>query len=99
MPVCDYLHLQSFITKISKYEHVVDIPIPTPFSLISSPPLFLLAEHNETSIYNFTNPGAISHNVVLSLFKQTCSSTLHGEELYVRGAGKGYKGWSEQLQA
>jgi len=42
-------------------------PITTPFSLASS---ILLAVHNETSIYNFTNPGIISHNEVLSLFKQ-----------------------------
>jgi hypothetical protein len=29
-----------------------------------------MAEHKDTGIYNFTNPGAISHNEVLSLFKE-----------------------------
>lgn len=29
-----------------------------------------MAEHRDTGIYNFTNPGAISHNEVLSLFKE-----------------------------
>lgn len=34
------------------------------------PASILLAEHNETGVYNFTNPGAISHNEVLTLFKK-----------------------------
>ena len=34
------------------------------------PGSILLAEHNNTGVYNFTNPGAISHNEVLVLFKE-----------------------------
>src|SRR3954466_1712476 len=34
------------------------------------PVSIILAENNETGIYNFTNPGAISHNEVLALFKK-----------------------------
>ena len=33
------------------------------------PASILLAEHGEVGIYNFTNPGAISHNEVLSMFR------------------------------
>ena len=29
-----------------------------------------MALHKHTGVYNFTNPGAISHNEVLSLFKK-----------------------------
>ncbi len=70
MPVSDDLHSRNFVTKISKYERVVDIPNSNTILHDLLPASILLAEHNETGIYNFTNPGAISHNEVLTLFKQ-----------------------------
>jgi len=70
MPVSDDLHSRSFVTKITKYEHVVDIPNSNTILHDLLPAAILLAEHNETGVYNFTNPGAISHNEVLTLFKQ-----------------------------
>lgn len=70
MPVSDDLHPRNFVTKITKYEHVVDIPNSNTILHDLLPASILLAEHNETGIYNFTNPGAISHNEVLSLFKR-----------------------------
>jgi 3,5-epimerase/4-reductase len=70
MPVSDDLHSRNFVTKITKYERVVDVPNSNTILHDLLPASILLAEHNETGIYNFTNPGAISHNEVLSLFKQ-----------------------------
>lgn len=70
MPVSDDLHPRNFVTKISKYERVVDIPNSNTILTDLLPASILLAEHGETGIYNFTNPGAISHNEVLSLFKE-----------------------------
>lgn len=70
MPVSDDLHPRSFVTKIAKYERVVDIPNSNTILHDLLPASILLAEHNETGIYNFTNPGAISHNEVLGLFER-----------------------------
>jgi len=70
MPVSDDLHPRSFVTKISKYEKVVDIPNSNTLLTDLLPASILLAEHNDTGVYNFTNPGAISHNEVLALFKK-----------------------------
>jgi len=70
MPVSDDLHSRNFVTKITKYEHVVDIPNSNTILHDLLPAAILLAENNVTGIYNFTNPGAISHNEVLSLFKK-----------------------------
>lgn len=70
MPVSDDLHPRNFVTKISKYERVVDIPNSNTILHDLLPAAILMAEHKDTGIYNFTNPGAISHNEVLSLFKQ-----------------------------
>ncbi|KAK7985446.1 NAD dependent epimerase/dehydratase [Apiospora saccharicola] len=70
MPVSDDLHSRNFVTKISKYDRVVDIPNSNTILTDLLPASILMAEHNDTGVYNFTNPGAISHNEVLSLFKE-----------------------------
>ena len=70
MPVSDDDHPRSFVTKIKSYQNVVNIP--NSHSIIADllPVAVALAEHGETGVMNFTNPGAISHNEVLSLYKE-----------------------------
>ena len=70
MPVSDDLHPRSFVTKISKYDRVVNIPNSNTILHDLLPCATLLASAGDTGIYNFTNPGAISHNEVLALFKK-----------------------------
>ncbi|THW84464.1 NAD(P)-binding protein [Aureobasidium pullulans] len=70
MPVSDDLHPRNFVTKITKYERVVDVPNSNTILHDLLPGAILLAENNETGVYNFTNPGAISHNEVLGFFKK-----------------------------
>lgn len=69
MPVSDDLHPRNFVTKITKYERVVDVPNSNTILYDLLPAAIVMAEKNETGVYNFTNPGAISHNEVLSLFQ------------------------------
>jgi 3,5-epimerase/4-reductase len=70
MPVSDDLHPRSFVTKITSYEHICSIPNSNTIMHDLLPCSIQLASHNETGVYNFTNPGAISHNEVLELFKK-----------------------------
>jgi dTDP-4-dehydrorhamnose reductase len=70
MPVSDDLHSRNFVTKITKYERVVDIPNSNTLLHDLLPAAVLLMDSNTTGIYNFTNPGAISHNEVLALYKK-----------------------------
>lgn len=70
MPVSDDLNPRNFVTKIAKYEKVVDVPNSNTILTDLLPAGIILAENNVTGIYNFTNPGAISHNEVLTLFKK-----------------------------
>lgn len=70
MPVSDDLHPRNFVTKITKYAKVVDVPNSNTILTDLLPAAIMLAEHKESGIYNFTNPGAISHNEVLTLFKK-----------------------------
>ncbi|KAF2157641.1 UDP-4-keto-6-deoxy-glucose-3,5-epimerase/ UDP-4-keto-rhamnose-4-keto-reductase [Myriangium duriaei CBS 260.36] len=70
MPVSDDLHSRNFVTKIASYSRVVDIPNSNTILTDLLPASILLSEHKDTGVYNFTNPGAISHNEVLALFKK-----------------------------
>lgn len=76
MPVSDDLHPRNFVTKITGYERVVDIPNSNTILHDLLPAAILLAEHDEVGVYNFTNPGAISHNEVLQLFKEIVRPSL-----------------------
>ena len=71
MPVSADLHPRSFVTKITRYPKVVNIP--NSHSLLPEllPIVIAMSEHGEEGVYNFTNPGeAISHNEVLQLYKE-----------------------------
>ncbi|KAF3073476.1 hypothetical protein CFAM422_003985 [Trichoderma lentiforme] len=70
MPISDDLHPRNFVTKLLGYERVVDIPNSNTMLHDLLPASIILAEHGETGVYNFTNPGSISHNEVLKLFKE-----------------------------
>ncbi|KAM0709100.1 hypothetical protein Q7P35_003136 [Cladosporium inversicolor] len=70
MPISDDLHPRSFVTKITKYDRVVNIPNSNSILHDLLPLTVAMAEHRETGVYNFTNPGAIGHSEVLSLYKQ-----------------------------
>lgn len=77
MPVSDDLHPRSFVTKIIKYDHVVDVENSNSVLHDLLPAAILLADHKEMGVYNFTNPGAISHNEVSS----SCSGSVPARDL------------------
>jgi len=70
MPISDDLEPRNFITKISKYERVVNIPNSMTVLHDLLPVSIDMSEKKLKGIYNFTNPGVISHNEILDLYKQ-----------------------------
>ena len=70
MPLSDDLHLRNFITKITKYEKVVNVPNSMSILHDLVPIIVDMSITKKVGIYNFTNPGVISHNDILSLYKQ-----------------------------
>ncbi|SPJ78786.1 uncharacterized protein FTOL_07177 [Fusarium torulosum] len=76
MPVSDDLHPRNFVTKILNYDHVVNVPNSNTILYDLLPISIALAEHRETGVLNFTNPGAISHNQVLTLFRDIIRPSL-----------------------
>lgn len=70
MPISDDLNGRNFVTKIVKYDRVVNIPNSMTVLTDLLPVSVIMAERGLTGVYNFCNPGAISHNEVLDLYKK-----------------------------
>jgi len=70
MPLSDDLAPRNFITKITKYAKVVDVPNSMTVLHDLLPISIRMTERNLKGIYNFTNPGSISHNEILTLYKK-----------------------------
>jgi dTDP-4-dehydrorhamnose reductase len=70
MPISDDLSPRNFITKISKYAKVVNIPNSMTVLYDLLPVAIDMTEKGVLGVINFTNPGVISHNEILDLYKQ-----------------------------
>mmetsp|Transcript_28232 Transcript_28232/g.28520 ORF Transcript_28232/g.28520 Transcript_28232/m.28520 type:complete len:312 (+) Transcript_28232:42-977(+) len=70
MPISDDLSHRNFITKIVKYDRVVNIPNSMTCLTEMLPISLIMAQRKLTGVYNFCNPGAISHNEILDLYKK-----------------------------
>ena len=65
MPLSDTLHPRNFITKITRYEKVVNIPNSMTILTDLLPVAVDMMRKSKVGVYNFTNPGVISHNEIL----------------------------------
>jgi len=68
MPVSDDLIHRNFVTKIAKYERIVNIPNSMTILHEMLPASLAMAQKGLVGVYNFTNPGVISHNEVMDLY-------------------------------
>jgi hypothetical protein len=69
MPITsDLTSSRNFVYKIAHYEKVVNIPNSMTILDEMLPYSIEMAKRQLTGIYNFTNPGVISHNEVLDLY-------------------------------
>ena len=75
MPISDDLSPRNFVTKIVKYDKVVNVPNSMTTLTELLPISLIMAERKLVGIYNFCNPGAISHNEVLDLYKKYIDPT------------------------
>lgn len=71
MPISsDLSNPRNFITKISRYNKVVNIPNSMTILDELLPISIEMAKRNLRGIWNFTNPGVVSHNEILEMYKQ-----------------------------
>ena len=69
MPIVGYHCPRNFITKITTYEKVCSIPNSMTVLEGMIPIMIRLATKQTTGTVNLTNPGTISHNEILELYK------------------------------
>ncbi|KAL2623670.1 hypothetical protein R1flu_003875 [Riccia fluitans] len=71
MPITsDLKNPRNFITKITRYEKVVNIPNSMTVLDELLPIAIEMAKRNLKGLWNFTNPGVVSHNEVLEMYKE-----------------------------
>lgn len=70
MPISDQVHHRNFITKITKYKKVISIPNSMTVLPELLPIMIDMACNKQTGTINMTNPGAISHQEILDMYKQ-----------------------------
>ena len=84
MPITGEPNGRNFITKITNYEKICSIKN----SMTVLPELFpmamKLAEQNETGTLNLTNPGLISHNEILEMYKEIIDPNWYCNMFYIR---------------
>ncbi|XP_010255576.1 PREDICTED: bifunctional dTDP-4-dehydrorhamnose 3,5-epimerase/dTDP-4-dehydrorhamnose reductase-like [Nelumbo nucifera] len=70
MPISsDLSNPRNFITKITRYEKVVNIPNSMTILDELLPISIEMAKRNLIGIWNFTNPGVVSHNEILEMYR------------------------------
>jgi len=70
MPITDEFNHRNFITKITKYEKVCSIPNSMTVLTELLPVMIDMSKKRVTGTVNLTNPGLISHNEILEMYKE-----------------------------
>ena len=70
MPITDEFNPRNFITKITNYEKICSIPNSMSVLTELIPLSFKMMSNYERGTFNFTNPGLISHNEILEMYKE-----------------------------
>ena len=70
MPITDDLNSRNFITKITTYEHICSIPNAMTVLDELLPYVLDMARNKLTGTVNLTNPGLVSHNEILEMYKE-----------------------------
>jgi len=69
MPIVDHHTARSFITKIAKYEYICSMPNSMTVMEECLPAALKMAKQGVRGTVNLTNPGLISHNEILEMYK------------------------------
>lgn len=70
MPITDEFNSRNFITKITNYEKICSVPNSMTVLNELLPLMIDMAKNNITGTVNLTNPGLISHNEILEMYRE-----------------------------
>lgn len=94
MPITNQHESRNFITKITKYEYICSIPNSMTVLPELLPYVIDMVKNNTTGTINLTNPGVISHNEILEMYKEYIDSNFtwknfsHEEQLKILAADR-----------
>jgi dTDP-4-dehydrorhamnose reductase len=70
MPITDEINPRNFITKITNYAKICSIPNSMTVLNELLPVLIEMALNGQVGTVNLTNPGTITHNEILEMYKE-----------------------------
>jgi hypothetical protein len=70
MPITDEFNGRNFITKITNYAKICSVPNSMTVLNELLPLMIDMAKNNVTGTVNLTNPGLITHNEILEMYKE-----------------------------
>lgn len=76
MPITDEYNPRNFITKITTYSKICSVPNSMTVLDELIPIMIDMAKNNVTGTVNMTNPGLISHNEILTMYKEIVDPTF-----------------------
>ena len=76
MPIIDKLEPRNFITKIITYEYICSIPNSMTVLDDLLPCAIEMAKNNITGTVNLTNPGVVTHNEILEMYRDIIDPTF-----------------------
>ena len=83
MPITHEIHARNFITKITSYKKICSIPNSMTVLNELLPIMIDLSLHNKTGTINLTNPGLISHNEILNMYKEIVDPSFEWENFSI----------------
>jgi len=88
MPLSYEHNDRNLITKLLKYDKICSIPNSMTILDDMLPISIDMMKNKETGIYNFTNPGTISHNEILELYKNIVDNNIKWENFDIEEQNK-----------
>ena len=88
MPITEQPNTRNFITKITNYEKICSVPNSMTVLPELLPMVLELAEKKYTGTLNLTNPGLISHNEILEMYKEIVDPSFEWKNFTLEEQGK-----------
>jgi nucleoside-diphosphate-sugar epimerase len=79
MPITDEIHTRNFITKITRYQKICSIHNSMSVLPDLLPMMIDMCEKGITGTINLTNPGLISHNEILEMYREIVDADFKWE--------------------
>lgn len=79
MPITDEIHPRNFITKITLYDKICSVPNSMTVLPELLPLMIDMCKNHVTGTVNLTNPGLITHNEILEMYKEIVDSDFKWE--------------------